>query len=540
MVAKSVKKKPSHKNLSLETRIITTFALIEFFKTDAKNISGNDLQEILDKINQLTQQAYDNDDMQAFDILRKHNLDGISNISELKSKIHRNRVINMYKQLGYFGLSQGTTKEYQMSSIETLATMMYVANVKNADEIAEKLVTKTLTDEEAELLQANISGGLGNLKKCLIKDFERYKYKNQANPIISEIAKDIEEYVFDENKKIQVSYKVKDSKKPFRKKLRENFNTSSKPEFLKLIGTMLTEGKNAAQASSRASNYNQFCQILSNQYPQKDINKLVDNALGISISEADKEKAEQLRIDAYRKKCENLYFKTVAGMLSQKYEYNQTHKIQTDYDVYLKIIDSRYIKDLCDGKNNVYMLAFQDPDYQQQYENMAAEKKLNKEFRDDTAEKQLISVHHNTVTIGSAYDFCSKFFPTFDEEQKMQKCTELANIFGNFTYVIGQDVHQSLEPQGTIEIGATPKSMLMATNIDPQALKNISPALPKYMQEGLKQRFKFNNNDINKRRVYEYMQLPEAKDITFLRQNVIKDKQHVSAMQKFTRYNKEY
>ena len=537
MTVKTQKKKLSTGRLSLETRIISAFALMEIAKTDVKNISEEDFKEIFEKVKELNEMAFEQDDMKAFDLVEKYNLDEISDITALKERIARNRVTNIYKQLGFFSLSKGETTEYTLSSAQILATMMHEVGIKNADEIAEKIVEGRLTEDEAEALHSNLSNCFGNLKKRLVQDFQIYNDQGYKNPYIELVRGDIEEYTFDKNKKLEIKYSVPKSKKPFRDVLRDNFNTGTKPEFLKLYGTMLIEGRNASKNVGLASNYEQFCKNLSSYLGDIDIKTVIDEALGVSTQNLDDKKAEEARRKAYQEKCKELYFKTVAGLLSQKYEYNRTHGVSTDYDVYLQTIDNKYIKALSEGKNEIEMLAFQDPDYKRQFESKAAERKLNKELRDETAEMQIVSIHHK-FPISATYDVCDKIIPNCDEDLKLKKCNKLANNFSNIMYVIGQEVHQSLEANGIMSFGANQDCAIFAADVDCEALMRISRNFPPFMIQGFREHLKLKGGE-KKKRITSIMKFPEPEEICSVRQILGKENKHVSTLHKFKRYLRE-
>lgn len=183
---------------------------------------------------------------------------------------------------------------------------------------------------------------------------------------------------------------------------------------------MLTEGKNAAQGSSFGSTYPAFREMIEKSVGKDAADAEIDQALGISPEEAAQPGIEAKRKAAYKEKCTELYFKTVAGLLSQKQEYNLSHNTNSDYRIYMQTIDNKYIRSLCNGENDIAALAFQDPDYKQQYESKAREHQLNREMRDETADMQIVSVHHK-FPVGAVYDVYDQILTSHSEDLKKRK-----------------------------------------------------------------------------------------------------------------------
>lgn len=330
MAAKPGKKKTNQK-IALETRILATFSLIEICKTDAQNIGSADIEELYKKIAALNEKAFE--DEKALDIVAEHGLDEIASVDHLKERIYRSRAINAYKQLGYFGLAGGSVDEHEMSGAEILATVMHEAGIKNADELSAATCSGELDDEGADRLHKELNGKLGFLKKRLAADFETYNQQKSKNSSVELIREDIEEYTFDKNKTASFEFSVRKKDYGFRCGLRDDFKRTTKPDFLKLYGTMLTEGKNAAQGSSFGSTYPAFREMIEKSVGKDAADAEIDQALGISPEEAAQPGIEAKRKAAYKEKCTELYFKTVAGLLSQKQEYNLSHNTNSDYRI---------------------------------------------------------------------------------------------------------------------------------------------------------------------------------------------------------------
>ncbi len=525
-------KKPSIDKINLENRILAAFSLMEMCKTDAENISAGDLTELYQKVADLNKRAFE--DETVFNIVAEHELDQVSNIEQLKEKIRRNRVVSTYKQLGFFALCSGSTKERIPEAPEILATIMHNMGIKNADALSEAIVNRQLDDESADKLFKELNGRQNILKKMLISDFKTYQDQKTRNETIEQIRPDLEEYTFQKNPSVEYSFEIRKQQKEFRKAVRQNFNEETKPEFLKFYGAMMTEGKNAAQGSSIGSTYSAFCQMIQADVGKEAAGAEIDRALGLSAEDAAQPDIEAKRKAAYKEKCLELYFKTVAGILSQKYEYNRKHNIGGSWDMYLRNINDNYIRSLNNGVNDIGSLAFQDADYSKQFISKAEEYKMNRDMRDETAEQQIISVHHK-FPIGAAYDVYDQLCPPVSEKEKIENCQRLVNVRSNNVFVIGQEKHQSMEPRGTMKFGVNPDAGIFAARINCPGLRIVMRSLPPYMQEGIAKYVKMGESEKTKD-IAVTMRFSEPKEITALRESLRNEDTHVSAIQKFTRY----
>ncbi len=136
-------KKPSIDKINLENRILAAFSLMEMCKTDAENISAGDLTELYQKVADLNKRAFE--DETVFNIVAEHELDQVSNIEQLKEKIRRNRVVSTYKQLGFFALCSGSTKERIPEAPEILATIMHNMGIKTPTPSPKRSLTVSWT-----------------------------------------------------------------------------------------------------------------------------------------------------------------------------------------------------------------------------------------------------------------------------------------------------------------------------------------------------------------------------------------------------------
>ena len=527
-MAKKEKLKHKIKDIALDTRILAVFALLEFCRTDVSSLSKEDFGDLYRKVSELNAKAFE--DEKAFELAARYETDQITSIEDLKERMQRSRVLDTYKQLGYFGLCSGKEREHIPEAPEILSTIMYEAGIKNADELSVAIVKHELDDETSARLFKELNARSGSLKKQLASDFQTYKDQNAANPLIEDIAKDISEYAYDKNRVLSYGYDVRKAQHDFRVSLRESFNNGCKPEFLMLYGQMMTAGKNLSHGMPIESSYKKFKAQLTEKYGEDALDSI------LNITPASPAETEKSRQEAYARKSSEIYHKTMASILSQKWEYNQSHKIQDcDYRTYVKTVEDRYIPDLCRGFNNISVLAFQDAEDTRPKLSKAEEFRLNREKRDETAEQQIISVHHK-IPISTIYDIYDAIGRTLPPEQKLKTCDGLVNNFSNMIYVIGREKHQSLEPvNGEVTITRNADPTIFAAEVAPQALRSILPQLSPTLREGIRQSVKLPD-DNKKIGLSAAMRFPEPEKISSLRRQLA-PAAHVSLIEKLQRYN---
>ncbi len=544
MAAKNTGGKKKNDRIGPETRILAIVALLDICKTDADNIGTAEIENLYQKISELNKKTFE--DEETFAVVEKHRLDEITNVDELRERIRRNRAINIYKELGYFNLSSGSITAHEMSGTEIISTILHETGVKTADELSAAACSGTLTDKEAEKFKNILNGKQGELKKRLAIDFAIYNSQKTKDPAVEAIRRDIEEYTYDKKKSASFEFDVHPKDKGFRKSVRKPFNDQAKPDFLKLYGTMLTEGRNLTLGNKTRSTYDRFRQKMEEAYGSDSLDSIIDRALGLSAQQSASPDADRLRQEAYAEKSKELYFKTLAGVLSQKYEYNLEHNSSTEWGNYVQTFNDKYIRELTEnGYNYIDSLAFQDPNYKEQFASKAREHYMNKVLRDETAEMQIISVHHKDP-IGSAKDLSNIFFKPalhgLDEEkaeaERIKLCSKMYNTNSNFMLVIGQAMHQSLEARDKVEIGQEQDTAIFAADINCRALRNIMTRLPANIREGMEKYVK--PNDEGHKKIFAYMPFPEPKEKSFIRKKLQEGKDaRVSLTDKFGRCYRE-
>lgn len=170
--------------------------------------------------------------------------------------------------------------------------------------------------------------------------------------------------------------------------------------------------------------------------------------------------------------------------MSQKQEYNLSHNTNSDYRIYMQTIDNKYIRSLCNGENDIAALAFQDPDYKQQYESKAREHQLNREMRDETADMQIVSVHHK-FPVGAVYDVYDQILTSHSEDLKKKNAASWSTTAATWFSSSGRTCisHWKQKAKWT---SAKSGCHDFAARINVQAFRSVMSQLPPYMREGLK------------------------------------------------------
>lgn len=96
--------------------------------------------------------------------------------------MQRNRVLNTYKQFGYFGLCSGREREHIPEAPEILSTIMYEVGIKNADELSVAIVKQELDEEKSDRLFKELNTRSGSLKNSLRPTSKLIKTKTAPIP----------------------------------------------------------------------------------------------------------------------------------------------------------------------------------------------------------------------------------------------------------------------------------------------------------------------------------------------------------------------
>ncbi len=506
-------KKNKKQVLPLETRIITSLSLLEFCRLDEQNLSNEDLDILFNRVQEINNSALE--DEQALDIAVEHDLEPIASQDKLREKIQRSRVINAYKTLGYFGLCSSSEHEHLQGSQEIVASVLHNLNIKEADDLADKIFHKTLDDENASHLFTEINKRKSMLIDNLRTDMRTYDDQRQKHPLIESVRPDLEEYTYSaKTKNLEIPFSCRkddEVRQLFKDEVRGDFDTNTRHEFLRLCGQLMDTGRRSMEGLSHEENYASFKKSITAQYGEEAI----DQALNIKDTDIAGKDIEAVRKEKFKAKGEEMYFKTVAALLTEENNHNQRYDTSCNWTAFATKNIKEYIQGLLDGRNNLRALALVDP----------RSEKSARDLYQDAVGDQCISVHHGNSTVAASHDVTRQTFPElFDEaaladpkikktiediktekNEKIQKirrenlrndlrrilqkpleaAKRLTNQMSGLILVVGQEKHQSMEPKDKITVKPYPDNSIMAARIDMELLKRISSRLPKPLYKSI-------------------------------------------------------
>lgn len=300
------------------------------------------------------------------------------------------------------------------------------------------------------------------LRQKLFDDFRAYNSSSTLHSRYADKYSDqIRAYVKDCPLAYDFQVKSDMKSKQFRENLRRKCNSDFKPLFYQMCGAFLRCGAQIASdknlQSVQENAYQTYKNCLKKALGTDDIEAELDKNFNIASDIKDKEAA---RYNAFKDKSEEMYYKTLAALMCQKAEVKQD-----GCSGFVSIFD-RYIQHLyASGYNNLLKLNFLSP------EDIAAEGNIH----DTTTEKKVITLHHNGVSIGAAYDVLSQISPieNLSDAEKLERASEVVNHYGNCMFVVGKQVHASLEPSETIYIRKDPEQAVFASRIDLRILDKM-------------------------------------------------------------------
>lgn len=338
----------------------------------------------------------------------------------------------------------------------------------------------------ADKLYDMLHGKQKVLKEKLAVDYETYKQTKVSNAVIEDIEPNIQEHLSGLTREENMEYETRQEDYYFRQDLRRDFSRPDgiRQSFLKLYGTMMENGMNLARNPNSASDYEAFRRQMEQMFGEKHQAE-IDQALNIIPNGESQAELQEKRAKLYAVKSQEIYFKTMAGILSHKKEFDHSNGVQAyDYMTYVQNIEQKFIRGLQCGKTDVDCLAFVEPD------NTAAKSKaeelaLRKKYKDDTAENQIVSVHHK-LPIGAARDIFRRLLGKKDERTERHGCSALVNNLGNMSLIIGKQTHQMLEAYGNYNITAKSDNMIFASRINTALLEITHIKIPPYLREGIK------------------------------------------------------
>jgi len=313
-------------------------------------------------------------------------------------------------------LSEAEATDVNLSLQGTLYTILEKENKKiNADDLAARIIKGELDQAEIPMALTALKSAEKKIKEQMKSDWQTYEDMRQPHPVIEEHRTDFENIVYDSK---QIRYKPYPELRGVRLCIRDDFNSpdGSKRTFLKIMGALIDTGANIANSSSGSvngigKNYDTFVALMKKEYGE-NVEKIIDTVLlGDKVANAtDKERKE-----AFAKKGTELYCKFLGAVLVKKQETEaQKNNYRFNYTGYIKANVARYIADMKEGLNNI------TEDLQ-----LADERNLTslKEMKDDTAEQQIISVHHK-IPVASITAVYADMHPELHPADKMQAFTD--------------------------------------------------------------------------------------------------------------------
>lgn len=468
------------KNNDIAKHLVVETAFLDYCRLAA--ITDADIDQLYEDISRLNRLDQEDD----LETVLAYDLESVKNKDDLRNRIKEIRSQTAQRIFDYYELSD--------ENANLVRTVM--ANIGIAKDTAQKLskaiAEKTLdapfdkNKSMADRLYDMLQGKQKVLKEKLAIDYETYKQTKLPNPVIQDIEPNINEHLSGLTREESMEYETRREDYYFRQDLRRDFSSPDgiRQSFLKLYGTMMENGMNLAHDPNSASNYEAFRRQMEKMFGENHLAE-IDQALHLTPKGESPAELQERRIKLYTLKSQEIYFKTMAGILSHKkeFDYDNGNHVN-DYMLYIQTVEHNFIRGLCNGETNVNCLAFIEPD------NTAAKSKaeelaLNRKYKDDTAESQIVSVHHK-LPIGAARDIFRKLFGKKDERTERKGCSALVNNLGNMSLIIGKRTHQMLEASGQYNVTAKSDNMIFAARINTALLELDHIKLPSYLKEGIK------------------------------------------------------
>ena len=290
----------------------------------------------------------------------------------------------------YTEIDSGYADSTDLSLTGTLFIVLEKENRKiDSEDFANRIINGNLEPDEIPTAVNALQSAKQKVIQRLKADWQTYQDLRTENPNIKEYTEYFES-VLSDNK--EFNYKVYPETRNVLLCIREDFadkDNGSKPAFLKMMGCMLDCGQQQISSKSphtakimKESNYKAFVDLIQKQYPENTEN-VINTMLEV---DGNAKNIEQARRAAFEKKGKELYVKFLSAVLVIKKEAVEAeHQTRFNYQRYVDENVASYITDLKKGQNNIA------GDLHLTDESKA---KSVKDIIDDTAENQIISVHH--------------------------------------------------------------------------------------------------------------------------------------------------
>ncbi len=315
----------------------------------------------------------------------------------------------------YTEIDSGYADSADLSLTGTLFIVLEKENRKiDSEDFANRIINSNLEPDEIPLAVNTLQAAKQKVIERLKTDWQTYEGTRTQNPNI-EPFRDYFEANLTESKDFH--YKTYPETHNVLLCIRDDFadkDNGSKPAFLKMMGSMLDCGYRQMSAllpnSSKIyndKNYANFIDLIKKQYPDNS-EQVINTMLGVTSDN----NLEQERRAAFDKKSKEFFGKFLSAVLVKKQEQNNADHIHGfNYANYIKTCVAAYIAELKEGKNNVA------PNLHLADESKA---KSLKQLIDDTAETQIISVHHK-IPVASAVPLYVMQHQDMHDETKLQK-----------------------------------------------------------------------------------------------------------------------
>lgn len=342
-------------------------------ETADKIFADEKLMDLADKITESTDSA------EKLEIVRNYTAQKITDIA--------------LQQAGYVKISEGNGVNTGLNLAGTLFVILDRESKKiNSEDFAHRIIDGNLSAEEIPLAVNTLQTAKQRVMTQLRTDWQTYKDMRTPNANIEAQSEAFEDLLGD---RMEIDYKAYPELHNVLLCIRDDFSQKdigSKPMFLKMVGNMLDCGQSLVKNDSttavrKNTDYNDFIKLVKQQYPDNSDN-VINTMLDIN-ADTDAKDVEKLRREAFEKKSKELYCKFVSAVLVKKYDQNNDeHTHNFDYQRYVDVNIAGYINDMKkNGENNIANNL-----------HLVDERKASslKDIIDDTAENQIISVHHKT------------------------------------------------------------------------------------------------------------------------------------------------
>lgn len=324
-----------------------------------------------------------------------------------------------WNQLQQKGIAEST----ELNLTGTLFIVLEKENRKiDSEDFATRIIEGNLEPQEIPTAVYALQSARQKVIERMKADWQTYEDSRTPNPNIEKFRQYFESILTDTKK---FNYKTYPETRNVLLCIRDDFadkDNGSKTAFLKMMGCLLDDGHKQMTALTPNSakiyndkNYNQFIDLIKKQYPND-----TDNVINTMLNVTDGNNTEQERRAAFDKKSKEFYGKFLSAILVKKKEQNDTARVHNfNYSDYITGGVAKYIAELKEGKNNIAAnLLLVDE----------SKAKSLKQLIDDTAENQIISVHHK-IPVASAVPLYVMQHKELHTPQKTQEfIRELAEI----------------------------------------------------------------------------------------------------------------